>query len=59
MSEPISRMGIAPDPLTGRLTLVYLDQQGQKQTLDLTTEIEKAAAAAVKRHERDYHGGFD
>lgn len=59
MPEPLSRMGLAPDPATGRLMLVYLDEQGQKQTLDLTSEIERLAHSAVKRHERDYHGGFD
>jgi hypothetical protein len=58
MADQIAQTGIAPDG-SGRLTLVYLDQNGQKQRLDLTAAIEEAAAAAVKRHEKDYHGGFD
>lgn len=57
MADKLSRMGISPDPQTGHLIVVYLDEQGQKQTLDLTDAIDGIAAEKVKQHERNYHGG--
>ena len=53
--ERLSRLGITRSD-DGRLHVCYVDDAGQKQTLDLTDEIERIATDKVKDHQRDFHG---
>ena len=52
---PTSAVGISVDPI-GRLILKFLDKDGQRVTLDLTSEIERIADEKVKAHLHALHG---
>lgn len=41
---------------TGAITLRYLNELGQRVTLDLSAEIERIAEAKVAEHMRKWHG---
>ena len=53
--EHLDQMGISVAP-DGSLVVRYLNQEGQKVTLDLTAIIEEKVDAGMQEHMRKWHG---
>ena len=53
--EHLDQMGISVAP-NGSLVVRYLNQEGQKVTLDLTAIIEEKVDAGMQEHMRKWHG---